>query len=221
MAVFREAEVLQKRLQPRYSQLYGLGGFQYCSLLLDMAEPEGDPIRYLVEVENRDIVGEIWGRSEFALGIAERDGAHLDVALAQLSLGRATLKLTITSRVGIEGYKLAEEHFDTAMEALRHSGQADELVGGFLSRATFRRISGGPEGAAADLQEAQEIAERGSMRLHEADAHLEWTRLHLATGDRDGARRHFDRARELVQVCGYGRREREVAWLEGRLGGAS
>ena len=118
MEVFREAEVLQKRLQPRYPQLYGLGGFQYCSLLLDIAEPEGEPIRYLVEVENRDIFGETWSRSKFALGIAERDGAHLDIALAQLSLGRATLKFSITSNVGIEEHGLVEERFDTAIEAL-------------------------------------------------------------------------------------------------------
>ena len=58
------------------------------------------------------------------------------------------------------------------------------------------------------------------MRLHEADAHLEWTRLHLATGDPAAARRHLDRARELVRACGYGRREREVTWLESRLSSA-
>ena len=69
----------------------------------------------------------------------------------------------------------------------------------------------------AYLREAQEIAERGSMRLFEADAFLEWTRLRLATGDPAAAREHLNRACELVQDCGYGRREREVTWLEGRL----
>ncbi len=57
------------------------------------------------------------------------------------------------------------------------------------------------------------------MRLHEADAHLELTRLHLQTGDPAAARPCLDRARELVTACGYGRREREVAWLEKALGG--
>lgn len=72
--------------------------------------------------------------------------------------------------------------------------------------------------AAPDLREAHEIAEWGSMRLLEADAHLEWTRLHLATGDRAAAREHLDRARGLVRECGYGRREREVQWLEEQVG---
>ncbi|HEX9732887.1 MAG TPA: hypothetical protein VGG06_12990 [Thermoanaerobaculia bacterium] len=55
------------------------------------------------------------------------------------------------------------------------------------------------------------------MRLHEADVHLEWTRLSLQTGDLDDARRHLDRARELVASTGYGRREREVTYLAGLL----
>jgi hypothetical protein len=107
------------------------------------------------------------------------------------------------------------------VDALREAGTEHHLPRGLLARAALRLLSGDPEAAATDLREAQEIAERGAMRLHEADAHLEWTRLHLGlpsgVGDRAAARRHLDRARELVRACGYGRRERELAWLEGRL----
>jgi len=56
------------------------------------------------------------------------------------------------------------------------------------------------------------------MRLFEADAHLEWCRLHLGTGDPEAAREHLRRARDLVRQTGYGRREREVRYLEERLG---
>ncbi len=45
--------------------------------------------------------------------------------------------------------------------------------------------------AAADLGEALEIAERGHMLLHAADAHLEWARLDLAAGDEEGASRRL------------------------------
>ena len=69
-------------------------------------------------------------------------------------------------------------------------------------------------GAEADLSEALEIAERGSMRLLECDAHLEWARLCRQRGDRDGLERHVARARKLVEETGYGRRRREVEWLE-------
>ncbi len=51
------------------------------------------------------------------------------------------------------------------------------------------------------------------MRLHQADAHLEQARLGLQIGDREAARGHFERGRELVTACGYGRRERDVKWL--------
>ncbi len=53
--------------------------------------------------------------------------------------------------------------------------------------------------------------------LHEADALLGWTRLSVRTGDSDAARRHLERARELVTSTGYGRREPEVRWLEGQV----
>jgi hypothetical protein len=55
------------------------------------------------------------------------------------------------------------------------------------------------------------------MRLHECDAHLEWARLCRDQGDLDAARRHVARARVLVKETGYGRREREMGWLEGVL----
>jgi TIR domain-containing protein len=67
------------------------------------------------------------------------------------------------------------------------------------------------------VAEALEIAERGSMRLHECDAHLEWARLCRDQGDLVAARKHVVRARVLVNETGYGRREREVRWLEETL----
>ena len=62
-----------------------------------------------------------------------------------------------------------------------------------------------------------EIAARGSMRLHECDAHLEWARLCRQREDGDGLKKHVARARELVEKTGYGRRRREVEWLERQL----
>ncbi len=148
-----------------------------------------------------------------------------DHPLDHLSLGRAHLGLSLTSR---PDFTEAAKHLDRAVDGLRQAGSEDHIPRGLLARAALRRLravhasgdaaSADTTAAASDLREAQEIAERGHMRLHEADAHLEWTRLRLQTGDREAARRHLERARELVTACGYGRREREVAWLEGRLG---
>ncbi len=98
---------------------------------------------------------------------------------------------------------------------------------GLLARAAFRRLratridagaAADLDAAAVDLGEVLEIAERGHMRLHQADACLEWARLLLEIGDRQAARGYFERGRELVTACGYGRRQREVAWLASALG---
>lgn len=45
------------------------------------------------------------------------------------------------------------------------------------SRAWLRTLLGQPDLARADLDEAQQIAERGPMRLHMADIHLHRARL--------------------------------------------
>ena len=57
------------------------------------------------------------------------------------------------------------------------------------------------------------------MRLHEADAHLEYARLHLAEGDGEAARASLANARKIVDETGYRRRDGAVAELESRLAG--
>ena len=150
----------------------------------------------------------------------------LDIALNHLTLGRAHhLGLILTSHQPaapgenrIAGLSKAAEPLDRAVAGLRRAGREDYLPSGLLARAALRRFLSDFPGAAADLTEALEIAERGPMRLHECDAHLEWARLCRDQGDLAAARRHVARARVLVKATGYGRREREVGWLEGTLG---
>ena len=106
-----------------------------------------------------------------------------------------------------------------AVDGLRQAG-AEEFVGlGLLARAAFRRLQGNLTGAETDLTEALEIAERGSMRLHDCDAHIEWARLCLQQGDVEEARRHAVLARKLVDETEYGRREREVGVVGEEIGG--
>ena len=105
----------------------------------------------------------------------------------------------------------------------RHSSRAGaehRLPWGLLARAVLRRVLGDRTGAQADLDEATEIADRGQMKLHLADAHLERTRFHLAAGEDAAARSCLEEARRFVEETGYGRREGEVAFLLGRLEGS-
>ena len=197
-ALFREVEEMQKERQPEFSFLYSLRGYNYCDLLLGQAKYE-----------------EVQHRAGQTLGWVTKQGPLLDIALDHLSLGRAYLLHAQQERTG--DLSEAEKHLDRAVHGLRVSGQQDELPRGLLVRAELNRSPTGFQRARSDLDEAMSIAERGGMRLHEADAHLEYTRLHLAMGDTEKARESLDTAKAMVEEMGYHRRDPDVADLESQL----
>jgi tetratricopeptide (TPR) repeat protein len=232
-AAFREAEALQAEWQPQYPRLYSSQGYWYCDLLLGRAEPEaGSGLAGLAGPGSRpeeakrfqQACQEVLERARQTLEWFERVYPLLDIALDHLTLGRAHLGLALTApqtaapgEDRAAGLAQAAEPLDRAVDGLRRAGREDHLPRGLLGRAALRRFRCDFTGAATDLAEALEIAERGPMRLHECDAHLEWARLCRDQGDLAAARRHVARARVLVNETGYGRREREVRWLEGTL----
>jgi hypothetical protein len=158
------------------------------------------------------------------------------MALDHLTQGRAALFQAI-----LEGSSPAAAHasLQAAVDGLRRSGNIDYLPRGLLTRAWLRSLTGsgtGPESAQSDLDEAWEIAERGSMRLFLADIHLYRARLFgagvwglgsgvsgLGSGERkypwdthpDGSPRgpqdDLAAAEKLINQCGYHRRDEELA----------
>jgi tetratricopeptide (TPR) repeat protein len=226
---FREAEAMQAEWHPQYPLLNSLQGYRYCDLLLSRSEPEeGGGLDGLVSTPGktrrlRQGYREVQKRAEQTLKWAIQDlsWGPPDIALDHLSLGRAQLCLALTAS-GLAtpaeaDFAQAAEHLDRAVEKLRQAAREDYLPFGLLARAALHRLRGNRSGAAADLSEALEIAERGGMRLHACDAHLECARLDLQQDDIAAARKHVAAARRLVNETGYKRREREVAWLERRL----
>ncbi|MES1241973.1 MAG: hypothetical protein ABUT39_10175 [Acidobacteriota bacterium] len=189
---FREAEALQAERQPGYPRLYSLQSYRYCDLLLSRGEPEA--------------FEEVRGRAEEALKISKKQLGILSIALDHLSLGRAHL--------GLGDFAKAEEYLNQALEGLRRAGDEEFVACGLVTRAALRQLQKDWLAAEADLSEALEIAERGSMRLYECDAHLEWARLCQDRGDREGLERHVARARKIVDETGYERRREEVEALE-------
>ena len=229
-AAFHEAEAMQAEQQPEYPRLYSLQGFQYCDLLLGRAEPEdGSELDRLAgpgsrpeELERfRQVCREVLERARQFFEWRVPGDSLLSIALDHLTLGRAHLGLALTAAPTAPGedratgLAQAAEALDWAVNGLRRAGREDHLPRGLLARAALRRFRCDFTGATADLTEALEIAERGPMRLHECDAHLEWARLCRAQGDADAARRHVARARVLVEETEYGRRGRAVGWLAG------
>ncbi len=103
------------------------------------------------------------------------------------------------------------------MGGLRQAGEQTYLPGGLLARAAWARVAGEWERAHTDLAAAFTLAERGEMRLHLADCHLESARLALARADKDRAREHYDIAKKMIAEMGYHRRDKEVDEIAAQL----
>jgi hypothetical protein len=93
------------------------------------------------------------------------------------------------------------------------------LPRGLFARAACYRAQNKFAPAWADLEEAREIAERGEMKLHLADYHLEACCLCLAQseqgakGKEQEAKEHLETASAMIEKMGYGRRKPEVEAL--------
>ncbi len=200
-AAFRVAEALQQEMRPQYPWLYSLRGFWYCELLLSQGQVE-----------------EVQRRATQTLAWATQAGWLLDIALDHLTLGRAVLQAHLHDRR--TPLTEASAHLQQAVDGLRQAGRQDYLPHGLLARAVLYRVQDAFPQAQRDLNEALSIATRGEMGLHQADAHLEYARLHLAMGDTARAQHSLETARAMVQRMGYHRRDAEVAELEVQLAGA-
>jgi tetratricopeptide (TPR) repeat protein len=101
-----------------------------------------------------------------------------------------------------------------ALGRLREAGTQHHLPQGLLARAGLYREKGDYEKARADLEEAKDIAQRGEMKLHLTDYHLEAARLCGVEGKEEETRGHLEKARALIEETGYRRRLPEVEALD-------
>jgi hypothetical protein len=234
-ALFADAERRQREMQPEYPLLYSLQGYQYCDLLLTRGEWTAVRER---AAQTRDS--------------ARRHNSLLAVALDELSLGRAELGLALSGR-GAADHACARRaagatrgHLDCAGAGLRASESNDTLPQCLLARATLGRAIADWEGAARELDEVEEIAAAGPMRLYLCDMALERARLALARCEAfaplnglvddsppqpeppspiERERLHDEAAEQLriaadyMKQCGYHRRDTELAELQRVLRG--
>jgi tetratricopeptide (TPR) repeat protein len=188
--LFLEAEKKQKERHPEYNKYrYGLAVFRFCDRLLG---------------KEKGTYREVRERAEKALEITR---SLLDIALNNLTLGRACLIQEIEERTD---FTRAAAHLDRAVADLLEAGQQQYLVPGFLARAECYRRQKQFSKAWDDLNEALEIAQAGSMKLHLVDYHLEAGRLCEVEGKHDQAKTHFDTAAKLIEETGYHRRDSEI-----------
>ncbi|HXU32547.1 MAG TPA: hypothetical protein VN851_18425 [Thermoanaerobaculia bacterium] len=210
LALLREAERLQEEWKSQYPRLYSLPGFRYCDLLLAEAEraagQKGGPGADGAALS--EALREVEERGAEALDGDIRAGLSvLTIALHHLTLGRTALYRSI-----LEGSDLAaaRSEIEAAVDGIRHAGQSDYLPLGLLTRAWLFSREGNSAAARADLDEAQEIAERGPMPLYLADIALYRGRLF-------NDRAALAEARRLIEKHGYGRRLEELADAEAAL----
>ncbi len=196
---FREAESIQKQHQPTYPILYSLQGFHFCDLLLDLGGH-----------------AKVTERATQTLAWVTQQNWLLDIALDHLCLDRAAVMRGLQE--GASDLTVVDNHLRRAVDGLREAGQQDYLPPGLLARAELYRVTEDFPNARRNLDEAMKIAARSGMKLHEADAHLEYARLHLAMGDKDKARASLGAGKAIVEETGYHRRDGAVQELEQQLG---
>jgi len=216
--LFLEAEKMQKEWQPEYPILFSIWGFRYCDLLLSQGKYQ--------EVQSR-------ANQILKWEIEEGWGPLLDIGLFYLILGCAHLPTALDE--GIFDFIKAAKYLDQAVDGLRKAGQQDYLPRGLLARAELYRYSNELDKAREDLDEAFEIADRSGMRLYICDILLECSRLIMAMREAgkkpdakqidpgsplaifdaanhplEAARKHIDKAKELIEQTGYHRRDPEI-----------
>ncbi len=146
------------------------------------------------------------------------------IALDHLSLGRAHWRQVLAQGGGGAGdFTSALDYLDRAVEGLREGGRQDYLPRALFARAAVFRTSKEFERAWQDLEEAHEIAERGSMKLFLADYHLEAARLgieeknghwSLVNGHWEKTQEHLKTAKKMIKDMQYHRRDPEIRELE-------
>jgi tetratricopeptide (TPR) repeat protein len=236
---FREAETMQNQDQPAYPVLYSVQGFMYCDLLL--TEPERVAWQHCLSLSSQPSIVdalescrtvELRSAQTLKWYVLNKQQWLLDIALDNLTLGRAALYRAILEHSNFRLRTSDFSHIDTAVTGLRRAGQGDYLPLGLLTRAWLRSLSGartGPESAQSDLDEAWGIAERGPMPLFMADIHLYRARLFGRMNDEgrsmkeepaypwESPQADLREARRLIYKHGYLRRKEELEDAEQAL----
>ena len=194
LALFQEAEALQRQRQPEYPQLYSLQGFRYCDLLLTMGESQ-----------------EVLERCKLWLQWRQEDDPLLDRSLEELTAGRYHLQQHQLTP--------AQQHLDQAVDGLHAAGTQDDLPRGLLARAELHRQQGDYQEAEKDLQKVFEIADRGEMQLHLCDYHLATAKLLQTRTDQaldqnqPAITHHLQTAQKIIHQTHYHRRLPELNQL--------
>ncbi|MDR3548571.1 MAG: hypothetical protein P4M11_09975 [Candidatus Pacebacteria bacterium] len=206
---FIEAECIQTRYQPQSPLLHRLQGFWYCELLL--CDAERTAWRSILNLKEQSIKNTIAINS--CLSIEQRIGkifqwknykefGLLNNALNHLTLGNAILDRAIIQH-SQASLRSAKFEIDAAISGMRQAATLHELPRALLTSARLWAALNRLEMARLDLDEAEQIAVRGPMRLHLVDVCLHRARLFYDKAE-------LKRARDYIEQCEFWRRKQEL-----------
>jgi TIR domain len=216
--------------------LLGVVGYRFWDLLIDKGNYQAARMR---AEQSRKVTG-----SPEMSGLTLLDGALESLIIARANLGQI-LRYRKESETSRESTKLKNGWIDDAVERLRVAGQINYVPQGLLARAASCRITGDWTGAMRDLDEVEEIAVPGQMRLFLCDMALDRTRLAFAMIEafaplhgiiegppkpvapdatesarlKEEAAKHLAVAADYIKTCGYHRRDEGLAELQAVLRG--
>jgi hypothetical protein len=122
----------------------------------------------------------MWLLATETITIAQRNKWILPIGLDTLTIGRAHLGLALVASTDApstdswrDAARTARDKLYEAVEGLQAYSDLAYVARGLLARAALCRGLGDWDGAAGDLDEVEEIAEPGPMKLHLCDMALE------------------------------------------------
>ena len=213
----KEAEELEKRLNPDMRFLTSFPGWCFCERLIEEAKNDLRLMPLRSDSKRLLQAKDIEDRGTYIRTVAESKKLLLDVAQVEVILGQVlVLRHLIDGSVSSDhaGSLLSE-----AVEKLRWSGQLHHVAYGLVRRAEMYGLLNRSHDAQPDLDEAWEIAERGPMPLHMADIHLHRARLFGARNEEttypwESPEKDLAEARRLILKHGYLRRMGELEDME-------
>lgn len=184
--------------------------------------------------------------SLLARGLSNKEIARsLNIAADQ---ERDAQRLVTQCRRRRSSFLLANARLDEAVDGLRAAAHLQYIPLGLLARAVFRRSVGDWQRAERDLDEVEEIAEPGLMKLYLCDLAIERARLAFAQIEafaplngllekdnppeplplgaeevarlKNEATEQLNTAADYIATCGYHKRDEELADLKAVLAGS-
>jgi len=222
LRLFAEAERIQGH------PLYSVAGYRYGSALL--------------------AAGEYAAAGEAATHIVTKQDRPLELAFQALLTGRILLASALRqtrSSIAPSDLLNIQSCLRESIDGFLRTDQRDDIPRAYLAKAAFSRSIGDWDGAARDLDEVDEIAEPGPMKLYLCDAALERARIIFARGEAfaplnginesppkptrlsdaerenlyELAAEHLRIAANYIEECGYHRRDDELNELQAALRG--